>query len=48
MTEITAYIFEAKVNPSREFSEIATDFSNPLNIVRKAISNALDDCEQLF
>lgn len=42
MTELTAYTFEPKVNPSREFLEIASDFSNPLDIVREAISNAFD------
>lgn len=31
-----------EVNPSREFLEIAADFSNPLDIVREAISNAFD------
>lgn len=42
MTELTTYTFEPKVNPSREFLEIASDFSNPLDIVREAISNAFD------
>jgi hypothetical protein len=31
-----------EVNPSREFLEIAGDFSNPLDIVREAISNSFD------
>lgn len=30
------------VNPSREFLEIASDFSNSLDIVREALSNAFD------
>lgn len=34
--------FIPKVNPSREFLEIASDFSNPLDLVREAISNAFD------
>ncbi|MGE7913242.1 ATP-binding protein [Lysinibacillus xylanilyticus] len=42
MTELTAYKFEPKVNPSREFLEIASDFSNPLDIVRESISNSFD------
>ncbi|MEK4426446.1 ATP-binding protein [Solibacillus sp. FSL K6-1523] len=42
MTELTTYTFEPKVNPSREFLEIASDFSNPLDIVREAISNSFD------
>ncbi|WP_438349209.1 ATP-binding protein [Paenibacillus sp. FA6] len=35
-------LFKPKVNPSREFLEIASDFSNPLDIVREAISNSFD------
>jgi hypothetical protein len=31
-----------KVNPTREFLEITTDFAHPLDIVREAISNAFD------
>ena len=31
-----------QVNESKEFIEIATDFSNPLDIVREAISNSYD------
>ena len=31
-----------EVNPAREFKEIANDFSNPLEIIREAISNAFD------
>ncbi|GED18297.1 ATP-binding protein [Kurthia gibsonii] len=42
MTEITTYTFEPSVNPSREFLEIASDFSNPLDIIREAISNSFD------
>lgn len=34
--------FKPKVNPSREFLEIASDFSNPLDIVREALSNSFD------
>lgn len=34
--------FEPKVDATREFLEIATDFANPLDIVREAISNAYD------
>jgi len=34
--------FEPKVNAAREFIEIATDFSNPLDLVREAISNSFD------
>jgi len=33
---------EPKVNPVNEFKEIASNFSNPLEIVREAISNSLD------
>ncbi|OEF97870.1 ATP-binding protein [Desulfuribacillus alkaliarsenatis] len=35
-------ILVPEVNPSREFLEIASDFSNPLDIVREAISNSFD------
>lgn len=35
-------IIKPEVNPAREFKEIANDFSNPLEIVREAISNAFD------
>lgn len=31
-----------KVNPANEFKEIATDFTNPLELIREAISNAFD------
>ena len=33
---------EPKVDSAQEFIEIALDFSNPLDLVRKAISNAFD------
>lgn len=36
------FTIEPKVNEAKEFIEIATDFSNPLDIVREAISNAYD------
>jgi hypothetical protein len=35
-------ILTPKVNESQEFIEIANDFSNPLDVVREAISNAYD------
>ncbi len=35
-------IITPEVNAAREFKEIANDFSNPLEIVREAISNAFD------
>lgn len=35
-------IWTPKVNETREFIEIAFDFSNPLDIVREAISNTFD------
>lgn len=31
-------IFEPSVNPGRGFLEIASDFSNPSDIIREAIS----------
>lgn len=31
-----------KVDPTREFIEIAYDFSNPLDLVREGISNSFD------
>lgn len=34
--------FEPKVDPAHEFLEIASDFTNPLDIVREAVSNAFD------
>ena len=36
------YIFTPEVNSAHEFIEIAQDFSNPLDLVREAISNAFD------
>ncbi|MGG3470781.1 ATP-binding protein [Neobacillus pocheonensis] len=39
---ITRTIIKPEVNPSREFLEIASDFSNPLDVVREAISNSFD------
>ena len=43
---------EPKVDPTQEFIEIAYDFSNPLDLIREAISNAFDagayDMEILF
>lgn len=35
-------IIEPKVDSAQEFIEIAMDFSNPLDLVREAISNAFD------
>lgn len=34
--------YRPRVNETREFIEIANDFSNPLDLVREAISNAFD------
>lgn len=34
--------FTPEVNPKAEFAEIANDFSNPLEIIREAISNCFD------
>lgn len=39
---MTAYSFKPSVDQVQEFIEIAGDFSNPLDIVREAISNAID------
>jgi hypothetical protein len=39
---ITTTVITPEVDPSREFLEIASDFSNPLDIVREAISNSFD------
>lgn len=36
------YTLEPKVDETQEFIEIANDFSNPLDLVREAISNAFD------
>ena len=35
-------IIEPKVDSAQEFIEIAMDFSNPLDLVREAVSNAFD------
>lgn len=37
-----SYQIEPKVNVAQEFREIAIDFSNPLDLVREAISNSFD------
>ena len=37
-----AYTITPKVDETQEFIEIANDFSNPLDLVREAISNAYD------
>ena len=37
---IKQMIIEPKVDRAQEFIEISLDFSNPLDIVREAISNA--------
>lgn len=43
------FIIKPQVNEAKEFIEIATDFSNPLDIVREAISNAYDaKAENIF
>ncbi len=39
---MSSYLLIPKVDPTQEFVEIAYDFSNPLDIVREAISNAFD------
>lgn len=36
------FTIKPEVNAAQEFIEIATDFSNPLDLVREAISNAFD------
>ena len=38
------YVITPKVNEVKEFIEIANDFSNPLDLVREAISNSFDAC----
>ena len=40
--ETKEIIIEPKVDSAQEFIEIALDFSNPLDLVREAISNAFD------
>ena len=48
----THFRIQPKVDPTQEFIEIAYDFSNPLDLIREAISNAFDagadDIEILF
>src|SRR5258707_13834868 len=39
---MTDYVIKPKVNEVKEFIEIANDFSNPLDLVREAISNVFD------
>lgn len=39
---MSSFMINPKVDAAQEFIEIATDFSNPLDIVREAISNAFD------
>lgn len=39
---MSSFTISPKVDAAQEFIEIATDFSNPLDIVREAISNAFD------
>jgi Histidine kinase-, DNA gyrase B-, and HSP90-like ATPase len=37
-----SFVIKPRVDAAQEFVEIATDFSNPLDLVREAISNSLD------
>ena len=39
---MSEYILTPKVDSTQEFIEIAFDFSNPLDLVREAISNSFD------
>ena len=39
---MTNYQITPTVDATQEFIEIAKDFSNPLDLVREAISNAFD------
>ena len=39
---MSEFILTPKVDETQEFIEIANDFSNPLELVREAISNAYD------
>jgi hypothetical protein len=39
---MSSFTITPKVNETQEFIEIAKDFSNPLDLVREAISNAFD------
>lgn len=40
--KLNTFLITPSVNQTQEFIEIANDFSNPLEIVREAISNAFD------
>lgn len=40
--EAQSFVINPEVNSAQEFIEIAQDFSNPLDLVREAISNAVD------
>lgn len=42
MSGVESKVLTPKVNAAQEFIEIAFDFSNPLDLVREAISNAFD------
>jgi hypothetical protein len=42
MAEEEFYPIKPKVNPEAEFFEILNDFSDPLEIIREAISNSID------
>ena len=37
-----SFVITPKVDATQEFIEIANDFSNPLDLVREAISNSYD------
>ncbi len=39
---MSEYTITPTVDEAKEFVEIANDFSNPLDLVREAISNAFD------
>ena len=39
---MSEYLITPEVNKVKEFIEIANDFSNPLDLVREAISNSFD------
>ena len=39
---MSTFVITPKVDATQEFIEIANDFSNPLDLVREAISNAYD------
>ncbi|SFD95042.1 hypothetical protein SAMN05428981_102467 [Bacillus sp. OV194] len=40
--ETNEFTIRPKVDETQEFIEIANDFSNPLELVREAISNSFD------